>query len=149
MATRRHWISPHFWNELCFRSLFSCRNAVMKNCCPDWNVPAFQQPQPLPPSAINGESADWSAPTEDEDDRHERKERKTRKTVRERNSGLSSPRTFLCVSVNLEWTVSIFTTPNTTIPMIKASEHKKDKRKCREPHTPQKRPVLWVYRSVI
>lgn len=45
-------------NDLCFLLLFSCRNAVMKNCCPDWNVPAFQQPQPLPPSAINGESAD-------------------------------------------------------------------------------------------
>lgn len=137
-------------NELCV--LFSCRNAVMKNCCPDWNVPAFQQPQPLPPSAINGESADWSAPTKDEDDWHERerKERITRKTVRERNSGLSPPRTFLCVIVNLEWTVCIFTTTNVTIlwwlkpPNIK----KKDKNKMSwATHATEK--TLPVYRSTI
>lgn len=130
---------PLTGNELCFYCFFSCRNAVMKNCCPDWNVPAFQQPQPLPPSAINGESADWTAPTKDEDDLHEKEwwESITRKTVRERNSGLSPLRTFLCVSMNLEWTVSIFAATNTTIlwrlkPLNMGK--KNDKVKCCEPH---------------
>lgn len=54
-------------------------------------MPAFQQPHPhLPPSAINGESADWTAPIEDEDDLHEREKemerikREKEKTVREK-----------------------------------------------------------------
>lgn len=47
----------------------------MKNCCPDWNVPAFQQPRPPPPSAINGESADRTAPINAEDDLQQRVKR--------------------------------------------------------------------------
>lgn len=61
----------------------------------------------------------------------------TRKTVRERTSGLSPPRTFLRVSMNLEWTVFTFATTDRNPMMIKASKHEKKtngKIKCCEPH---------------
>lgn len=108
-----------------------CRNAVMKNCCPDWNVPALQQPQTLPPSAINGESADWTAPFKDEDDWRERsRERIKTETVRVKTvvSHLWGPSS---VSVSV-WALkdSLHISSNKqhkfmTMMMIKASDHLK------------------------
>lgn len=114
-------------SSYCNWTLFSAAFFLQK-CCNEELLPWLERASiptaPAPPSISHTVkqlklSYDrWGWPT------RKRKERITRKTVRERNSGLSPPRTFLCVSVNLEWTVSIFTTTNTRILMIKASEHK-------------------------